>query len=807
VQRALKKLGNGGPPVIDLREPAAGWIGPTGHRSADVNALARGAGLLSLACIGCTTAFAQLPQPVLNHLFPPGASAGSTNDITVAAADLEEPGSLVFSDPRVIGKPKPGAAGVYQVIVPADVPPGVIDLRVTGRFGVSNPRGFLVESTPTLIQPATNTTAQTAAVLARGTAVWSRLAAASRAVYSFDARKGERVLMRVQTTEVDSRLVPDLAVFDSTGREMARTRRVGGVDFVAGTDGPHRLELTDSQYRGGDDYHYRLERMTGPQVDFALPLGVRAGVTNRVVLFGRQLPGGKLTSFTGADGVRLERVEVDVVAPATLPTLPVARLRRPASAGLPAWDWSWSATNGVSNPVTFLLGDLPVVAAGTDGTAPSVVSVVPPLDFSGVFPRSGELAGVTFVAKKGDVWFMEIVGDRLGQGMDPLVSIQRERSTRDAAGRVQYSEVSDLGELDSNPPGNELPISSRDAAGKFEAPEDGTYRVLVRDVFNVSPSSPRRPYRLTIRRGAPDFRLVTWAQPPPRSNGEDRRLHLTTPTLRRGGTLPLRVVVSRVDGFDGPVELVAEGLPAGVVCRPTLIAGGTSIGTVLLTASEEIAAGQFAVRVVGRAKVGTNQVEHVARGGGPQWTVADFNQEPVVARLSQEFRVGLVPEPEPVVIAAAEDRVHEVKAGAKLSVPLKIGRRHEFTAAFNVKPAGHPALDKTKEFSVAEKATNAVFELNLAEAALSEGEHVVWLQGQAAGKYRNQPEAIAVADAELKAADSALKSASAEQKPTLEKRRKDAEAARKAAEERAKPRDATVGVWSAPIRVRVLPAK
>ncbi len=804
MHRDLKNGGTGSPPVPNGqhverdRQPA---------RPPGIAGRLRRAGWSVLAVIGSSTAFAQLPQPVLNHLFPPGAPAGSTNDITVAAADLEEPGSLVFSDPRVVGKPKPGIAGVYQVVVPDGVPPGVIDLRVTGRFGVSNPRGFLVESTPARIQSATNLSAQTAAVLARGTAVWSRLAAASRAMYSLGVRKGERVLVRTLTTELDSRLVPDLVVFDSNGREVARTRRIGWIDYVAGADDVHRLELTDTQYRGGEDYAYRLERMLGPQIDFALPVGLRAGVTNRVTLFGRQLPGGTVTSFTGADGVRLERVEVDVVAPATPPTSPVARLRRPASAGLPAWGWNWSTTNGPSNPVTFLLGDLPVGVTATEGIAPAVVPVTPPLDFSSVFPKGTELAGITFASRKGDVWWMEIVGDRLGQGTDPLVSIQRERSTRDAAGRVQYSEVSDLGELDSNPPGNELPVFSRDAAGKFEAPEDGTYRVLVRDIFNVSPSSPRRPYRLTIRRAAPDFRLVTWAQPPPKSNGEDRRLHLTTPTLRRGGTLPLRVAVSRFDGFDGPVDLVAEGLPAGVTCRATRIPGGTSIGTVLLTASEGIVAGEFAVRVMGRATVGTNRVEHAARSGGPQWTVADFNQEPVVPRLSQEFRIGLVPEPEPVVLAAVEDRVHEVKAGGKLSVPLKVGRRYEFSAAFNLKPAGDPVLEKTKEFSVAEKATNAVFELNLAETALPEGDHVVWLQGQAAGKYRNQPEAIDVADAELKAADAALKSVSAEQKPALEKRRKDAEAARKAAEERAKPRDATVGVWSAPIQVRVLPVK
>jgi hypothetical protein len=91
--------------------------------------------------------------------------------------------------------------------------------------------------------------------------------------------------------------------------------------------------------------------------------------------------------------------------------------------------------------------------------------------------------------------------------------------------------------------------------------------------------------------------------------------------------------------------------------------------------------------------------------------------------------------------------------------------------------------------------------------ALPEGEHAFWLQGQVAGKYRNQPEAIGVADADFKAAEASLKTATAEQKPAIEQRRKEAEARRKAAEERAKPRDVTMGVWSAPIRVKVLPAK
>jgi len=753
---------------------------------------------------------AQLPQSVLNHVFPAGSAAGTTNEITVGASELEDPGAMVFSDPRIVGEPKVGAAGVYRVVVPPGVPSGIVDVRVTGRFGVSNPRSFLVETVGARVQQATNVTPATAAPLDRGAAAWSRLSAANRSVFRLEARKDERIRVRVQAAELDSRLVPDLAAFDAQGREIARSRRSGLIDFRASTDGACRVEVNDLQYRGGEDYHFRIERLEGPQVELAVPVGLRLGETNAVTLFGRGLPGGRPSTLKGADGVALERVEVSVVAPKSLPAeardWPVAMGRRPSSVTAALWSWTWPTTNGVSNPIGFVLGERPIVG-GADPAVPGLVPIQPPVDFSGVFPRGGEISGVTFSAKKGDAYWMEVVGDRLGNVVDPAVVVQRRRSTPDAAGKPQFSDVLELGELDSNPGGVEFAVASRDVAGRFEAPEDGEYRVVVRDLFNTSASAPRRPYRLSVRRATPEFRLFAWSQPPPKSNGEDRRLHLTVPVLRRGGTLPVRVAVSRFDGFDGPVEVVAEGLPAGVRCEPARIAAGTSSGTLLLTASDSVVAGQFSLRLTGRGVVGTNRIERIARSGGARWTVADSNQDAAVYRLWQEFRVGIAPEDEPVVVGALEDRVYEVKVGTKLAVPLRVGRRQEFPAAFNLKPAGFAAIDKAKEFSVPEKATNVVFELNLAEVALPEGEHAFWLQGQVAGKYRNQPEAIGVADADFKAAEASLKTATAEQKPAIEQRRKEAEARRKAAEERAKPRDVTMGVWSAPIRVKVLPAK
>jgi hypothetical protein len=132
--------------------------------------------------------------------------------------------------------------------VPPGVPSGIVDVRVTGRFGVSNPRSFLVETVGARVQPATNVTPATAAPLDRGGAAWSRLSAANRSVFRLEARKDERIRVRVQAAELDSRLVPDVTAFDAQGREIARSRRIGFIDFRASTDGACRVEVNDLQY-------------------------------------------------------------------------------------------------------------------------------------------------------------------------------------------------------------------------------------------------------------------------------------------------------------------------------------------------------------------------------------------------------------------------------------------------------------------------------------------------------------------------------------------------------------------------------
>jgi len=126
-------------------------------------------GLVFLAV--CGTAVAQqppppgLPSPRLQHVFPLGAQDGTGVDVTVTGNDLEEPEKLLVAHPGLKGEylappkegkpdpkdpkktrppPKVNPAGPhkFKVTAAADVPPGLYDLRVVGKWGVSNPRTF-----------------------------------------------------------------------------------------------------------------------------------------------------------------------------------------------------------------------------------------------------------------------------------------------------------------------------------------------------------------------------------------------------------------------------------------------------------------------------------------------------------------------------------------------------------------------------------------------------------------------------------------------------------------------------------------
>src|SRR6184192_1067464 len=86
---------------------------------------------------------AELPSIRLDRLAPLGAAAGSTVEVQFTqGADIEDVKALLFDHPGF--KAEFVKNTIFRVTVAADVPAGTYDVRLVGRFGVSNPRLFAV---------------------------------------------------------------------------------------------------------------------------------------------------------------------------------------------------------------------------------------------------------------------------------------------------------------------------------------------------------------------------------------------------------------------------------------------------------------------------------------------------------------------------------------------------------------------------------------------------------------------------------------------------------------------------------------
>src|SRR5262249_30790265 len=134
------------------------------------------------------------------------------------------------------------------------------------------------------------------------------------------------------------------------------------------------------------------------------------------------------------------------------------------------------------------------------------------------------------------------------------------------------------------------PGYGKDSLIHFTAPEDGEYQVRIKDVRGIA--GERFTYRLTIREPRPDFRLSV----SPRN-----------PNVPVGGSIPVTVTAFRMDGFDGPIDVTLDNLPAGFEAGAGVIAPGHAAATLLLTAAPDgRLAGAVPLKAVGRAKTLTH---------------------------------------------------------------------------------------------------------------------------------------------------------------------------------------------------------
>lgn len=404
-----------------------------------------------------------------------------------------------------------------------------------------------------------------------------------------------------------------------------------------------------------------------------------------------------------------------------------------------------------------------------------------PCDIAGSFFPAADVDSYEFSAKKGETWWVEVASERLGLNTDPFVLVQQ----------VKGDKLTDVAELyDIAPPmkvtsngysydGPPYDAGSPDVNGKFEVKEDGTYRLQVRDLFGGTRSDPHAVYRLIVRQATPDFSLAAWAVHMTLRNGD--RASLSKPmALRQGDARAFEVVVQRRDGFDGEISISMENLPQGVSAAGLKIGKGKTYGHLVLTADEKAPRGFSLAKIIGKAVIDGKEITRPVRLASMEWPVKDAKGDIPAPRLVADVPVSVTDsEQAPLTMAAAEDKVYEARAGETLKIPLKLAWRNEFNGtSIKVKAYGE-GFSAIKEFDIPLKATTHEAVIDLAALKIIPGDYTFAFQSLGICKYRYNPAAVPLAEAQQKQAEAALAAAAAEAKKVAAT---DAEAAKKAAE-------------------------
>jgi hypothetical protein len=647
--------------------------------------------LLTATVFGQPQAGPGLPQPRLTVIAPNGAKAGTTVVVSVTGSDTEDPVGLIFSHPGIKAEempdpppdpkqPQPQPKGKrnqmgpvithqYKVTVAPDVPLGIHDLRLVNKFGVSNPRAFVVGDLNEVAEKEPNNDVDQAQSVELNTTVNGVINTPTDVdYYVFKGQKGQKVVVSCLASSIESRANPVVEVYQK-GRDSVLVanrdyhEHDAVVDVVLPAEGEYFVRVSQfTHLTGGVDHYYRLSITTAPWIDAVVPPVVEPGKATQLTVYGRNLPGGQPDATAIVPGsAGLEKV----VVPFTAPADPAAAARlaysgylTPPSSNLDGVDFRLKNAAGSSNAYLLTLGRNPVVLDNNTNITREAAQTVPvPCEVAGRLDRAHTQAWYAFDLKKGESYSIELIGQRMGTPLDFAFSVYT------ADGKPAAGEQDDDPETLSN---NQFYTKSSDPARlPFKPAADGKYLVMIKSQESAKDAGPRHLYRLRVSPDQPDFRLVAMSPSP---------VFPETGTARQGCQEEIGVYVWRRDGFNGDIALTMEGLPPNVVCPPQTIAPGVKHAALVIKADPNAAAWTGEVKIKGTATINGQPVVREARAA----TIIHSGQPqnpniPTFTRLDRGIFLA-VREKGPFNVALGAPDKPAVTQGDKITIPVTIER-------------------------------------------------------------------------------------------------------------------------------------
>ncbi|HZZ81476.1 MAG TPA: DUF559 domain-containing protein [Gemmataceae bacterium] len=516
--------------------------------------------------------------------------------------------------------------------------------------------------------------------------------------HRINVKAGESLGVRIQTAELKSKLDPVLILTDAAGNTLAESTQ-GHLGYTFAKAGTYAIGVRDRDYRGGNDFTYRLQLGELPIVTEVFPLSLPRGMKGDIQLDGVFLPKRVISFAMPADAKPGQVFKLDV--------------------------------GNALGKAEIVAGEFPAVTAGAKIPVPGAAH--------GRLTRDNQKDLWSFAAKKGQRLIVETHARRFGSRLDTIIEILDKdgqpvprtvlrsqakthvtfRDHDSAQGNIRIEAWSELGtndylfvgtelmkikalpthpDADCNffaaagqrvgyldttpthhangtpmykvsvhPPGTAFPPNGypvftlyyknddggpgfgRDSRIVFDPPADGEYKVRVSDARGMG--GVNFGYRLTVRHPRESFTLK--ATP-------------TTPIVSKGGATSITFTAERIDGFDGPIRVRAKDLPAGFHLPETTIEAGDFTATVALYAEAN-------------AKAVTGKLRFE---GSTTDTSIPFS-------LLGDIDLPKLIEPGDIVTTTAESAV-SLKAGEQAKLLVRIERRNGFKGRVPLDVRGLP---------------------------------------------------------------------------------------------------------------------
>ncbi len=592
----------------------------------------------------------------------------------IAGADIEELTSLRFDHPGISAQPVDDKEKHFSISVAADVPPGTYDVRLIGRWGISNPRLFAVtHGLKDVVEAEPNNTRDQAQLVELNSAVNGSSDGNGEDSFRFTAKKGQRLVIDCQAGKLDSMMDATMTLTDNDGRSLASSSDYNGrdpmIDFPVPSDGEYVVAVYDLSYRGG--HPYRLLITDKPHVETVSPRAVQAGLPITMTAIGRNLPQG-VASGAEINGLALLASPFAITPPNDVNTTGGYLFHEHPTdhSVLPTAATCTLAGFQVRLPQLDAINAFPIVVSETEvtiETEPNDKQDVPqvtqlPLVLSGQFDKPRDADWFEIEVPENGQYAFDVYCERIRGRADPYLVVVDDKGNR-------INEQDDFGHRI-----NAFDGHLRDPVGMVNLNADRNYRVLVQDRYRRG--GARYQYVLTIRKPRPDFFVAAIHRQNPGPGGT---------TIWKGGAIEMDVIIHQRDGYNGPVILTAENLPPGLHATPTTLNNNTR-GTFVLWADDDAADFTGPIQVVATGMRGDETLRRDVRSYSRVWNQAGMNS----SRPMREMFVA-IRDSAPYSLQFENDRI-EVEAGKKAEVTLQLDRRWiDFKSDVTILPLALPS--------------------------------------------------------------------------------------------------------------------